>query len=224
MDDSTCSVDGCARGGKLRRGWCDLHYDRWLRNGEVGPAHKLAPGLPQRTCSLDGCDARHEGKGLCRKHYVRKFRTRWSDGIEEECVCEWCDAVFMARTQQGRRGRFCSQGCLSLWKAKEYSSSDAERRAAKLAARARRRSRERHPGFERFDPVEIYDRDGWRCGICSRPIGRSYRSPHPRSASIDHIVPLAVGGLHVRANVQASHRECNGKKRHTGPGQLRLVG
>ena len=30
----TCSIDGCENGGKLRRGWCDMHYRRWRRHGD----------------------------------------------------------------------------------------------------------------------------------------------------------------------------------------------
>lgn len=29
-----CSVQGCGRGGKLRRGWCEPHYDRWRKHGD----------------------------------------------------------------------------------------------------------------------------------------------------------------------------------------------
>jgi len=29
-----CSVDGCDRSGKLKRGWCGPHYKRWWRNGD----------------------------------------------------------------------------------------------------------------------------------------------------------------------------------------------
>jgi hypothetical protein len=36
-----CSVDTCDKGGKLKRGWCEMHYRRWLKNGSVGPAEPL---------------------------------------------------------------------------------------------------------------------------------------------------------------------------------------
>ena len=29
-----CSIDGCEKGGRLRRGWCDKHYWRWLTHGD----------------------------------------------------------------------------------------------------------------------------------------------------------------------------------------------
>ena len=28
-----CSIEGCDKGGKITRGWCIMHYKRWLRNG-----------------------------------------------------------------------------------------------------------------------------------------------------------------------------------------------
>jgi 5-methylcytosine-specific restriction endonuclease McrA len=51
------------------------------------------------------------------------------------------------------------------------------------------------------------------CGICGQPI--DYNLPHtdPMSFARDHIVPLARGGTDTRDNTQASHRDCNSKKR-----------
>jgi hypothetical protein len=97
-------------------------------------------------------------------------------------------------------------------------------KAARRIARHMRRARMRGGEPDRFDPRVIFERDGWRCGICRRRVNRKLQYPHPRSASLDHIVPLAAGGAHVRTNVQCSHLQCNLDKRHTGPGQLLLIG
>lgn len=36
MAKGTCSVEGCERVVHAR-GWCNVHYKRWMRHGEVGP-------------------------------------------------------------------------------------------------------------------------------------------------------------------------------------------
>lgn len=87
-----------------------------------------------------------------------------------------------------------------------------------------RRVRLRGGRVESFTAEEIFERDGWRCGICQQRVGRTLEHPHPRSASLDHIIPIAAGGDHVRENVQCAHLGCNSRKCHLGPGQLLLVG
>jgi len=40
--------------------------------------------------------------------------------------------------------------------------------------------------------------------------------PHPLAPTIDHVVPLAAGGLHEPANVQLAHFLCNARKSDRG--------
>jgi 5-methylcytosine-specific restriction endonuclease McrA len=75
-----------------------------------------------------------------------------------------------------------------------------------------RRAAKRAVPCEDFTDREIYDRDGWRCGICGEGIDAALRWPEPFSVSLDHIVPLARGGSHTRDNVQAAHLRCNMRK------------
>jgi 5-methylcytosine-specific restriction endonuclease McrA len=65
---------------------------------------------------------------------------------------------------------------------------------------------------ERFDATEVYERDGYRCGLCEGKVDPALRYPEPMSASLDHITPLARGGAHTRANTQCAHLVCNLKK------------
>jgi 5-methylcytosine-specific restriction endonuclease McrA len=58
----------------------------------------------------------------------------------------------------------------------------------------------------------VFERDGWRCGICHAVIDQALRWPHPGSATLDHIVPLADGGDHMPSNWQAAHAACNIEK------------
>jgi 5-methylcytosine-specific restriction endonuclease McrA len=45
---------------------------------------------------------------------------------------------------------------------------------------------------------------------------------HPRSPSIDHIVPMSRGGDHVESNLQTACFLCNSLKSNKGGGQMRL--
>lgn len=56
----------------------------------------------------------------------------------------------------------------------------------------------------------IYERDGWVCQICSRPIPIvliDHR--HPLSPTLDHVVPKSLGGGHESENLRLAHRLCN---------------
>jgi 5-methylcytosine-specific restriction endonuclease McrA len=87
--------------------------------------------------------------------------------------------------------RYCSAGC--RYRAK---------------CRRRRVQRAGRP-VERYAAVEVFERDGWACRLCGEGIERAARWPAPLSASIDHVVPVSLGGADVLANVQAAHLSCN---------------
>lgn len=65
--------------------------------------------------------------------------------------------------------------------------------------------RAREAYVEDIDRDFVWVRDGGICGICGTPAD-------PDRWDLDHIVPLARGGLHEYANVQVSHPPCNRKK------------
>ena len=71
--------------------------------------------------------------------------------------------------------------------------------------------------------TKLFERDGWRCVLCGcstpkRLIGKN----HPRSPTIDHIVPMSMGGAHTWDNIQLACRDCNTRKSTRTVGQLRL--
>lgn len=68
---------------------------------------------------------------------------------------------------------------------------------------------------------KIFERDGWRCQLCRKPVRRTAVVPHPLAPTLDHIVPLAAGGLHEPANVQTAHFICNSVRGAGGVAQLR---
>lgn len=51
------------------------------------------------------------------------------------------------------------------------------------------------------------------CAICGGIVDKSLKAPHPMSASVDHIIPIAKGGHPADiSNLQLTHRACNRAK------------
>jgi len=70
---SICTVAECDRVAK-KRGWCEKHYNRWLRIGTTDIEHEY--GAPKPSCVVDGCElpGTPRGTGYCYKHYRRYYR------------------------------------------------------------------------------------------------------------------------------------------------------
>jgi hypothetical protein len=95
-------------------------------------------------------------------------------------------------------------------------------------ARTRARRMRKAETWDGVSDAEILERDGWRCqipGCKRRPIRQDLKYPHPRSKSIDHIVPLSEGGGDTAANKRASHLGCNvARGNRGGMDQLAMIG
>ncbi len=51
------------------------------------------------------------------------------------------------------------------------------------------------------------------CGICGKPVDFTLKYPHPLSACIDHVIPIAKGGHPSDYdNLQLAHWTCNRQK------------
>lgn len=115
---------------------------------------------------------------------------------------------------------YCSIRCRRYPAAKKWESK-AECYAHH---RHKRRAQIKSRPHERFSRKSIYERDGWKCGICGKPVDPNAAYPSLMSASLDHITPLALGGAHTRSNVQCAHFICNSRKTHRGKGgQFKLA-
>lgn len=86
-----------------------------------------------------------------------------------------------------------------------------------------RKYRKRAATVEEVWRPKVYERDGWCCRLCGEPVEREAVAPHPLAPTIDHIVPLALGGEHSYANVQLAHFRCNWQKGTTMPDAVQMV-
>lgn len=63
-------------------------------------------------------------------------------------------------------------------------------------------------------------RDGWRCQLCGDLIDQHAMPRSPRSATVDHIVPVLDGGSwYAMENLRAAHLVCNSVRANKGRGQ-----
>lgn len=73
----------------------------------------------------------------------------------------------------------------------------------------RRRARHLAAYVAPVNHEQIWIRDSGVCQLCCEPIDPELKWPHPLSRTLDHVVPLMLGGTHEPSNVQLAHARCN---------------
>lgn len=135
--------------------------------------------------------------------------------------CRQCGVSFV-RTEDGASRYLCSEACRESASLahKETARRSPSRRADKKLRRAIARGAN---GGEKIDPIKVFERDAYRCGICGSRTSKGKRGTyHPKAPELDHIVPVSAGGLHTYSNVQCACRSCNISKGASMWGQLHL--
>lgn len=125
----------------------------------------------------------------------------------------------------GCSNRVRARGMCSTHYAKAWATENREKHLANVRTQGMRyRARKRGAFVENVHRDEVLKRDGWRCQICGKKIPKTAVYPDPLSPSVDHVVPLSLGGKHEMKNVQAAHLICNSLKSDVGAGdQLALL-
>lgn len=126
------------------------------------------------------------------------YRGRYIPVRRQPMPCTFCGETFIPPKRQGRR-RTCSEKCRK-----------ARLRLAREPHRLARRARERGARKVGLVTVELLrQRDGCACWICGEEMRFTGDRLHPRYRSIDHLVPLSLGGEHSLANTALACMECN---------------
>lgn len=140
-----------------------------------------------------------------RAYYDRKAAGEPARMVEHEVECGNCGTTFTAKHP---RARWCSKTC-------------------QIRHRARDASRRRGParlGDVPYTDREIFVRDKWRCHLCGKKVDQAISRRSPEGASIDHLIPLSLGGADAPANVATAHNRCNREKGvRARDEQLRLI-
>ena len=191
-------------GGKFQSKRSDAIYCSQKCNNRAAYAVRYPPIIPRECeyCEEIYQPVKKKSARYCGKECQNKawYDTNYTPVIPAmiTVTCEYCEMEFQAwRTTR----RYCSKRCGF------YAHPDRWARSNK--ARAERYGVEYEGDIDR---LEILNRDNWVCHICSCPIGQSHVWPDGRMGSMDHVVPVSMGGPHTRGNLRAAHLRCNIRK------------
>jgi len=209
MSKRTCIECGVSIEGTKRLKFCSD-----LCNWRVKERRKKASGYYQRE------DVRERRNRQFRERYQgaisegrhpaeykrRKNRHKWT------LNCLHCDGLI---DEPNAVRKYCSNACLI--EARRIRKRANRRNWADYELRNQHSTHKRRAirygvHYELFDKIDVFERDNWKCGICGKLVDRSSVFPDPFSASLDHIVPMSLGGAHSADNTQCSHLSCNLRK------------
>lgn len=176
----------------------------WCRASATGPL----PTLP--------------GGRACRVSYFtcRECLRLTASPSASRTICKSCAPhhSYVVVTPHPIQCRQCGATFIGKWRRLCDACSESNARRAHRSSRDRWKSLVRGRSYRVSD---IYERDGWRCHLCGKVCTRGEKVPHPKAATIDHLVPIAAGGSDDPANVATAHFICNSKRGVGGVVQLR---
>lgn len=133
--------------------------------------------------------------GKCRKCYLQHYNKKWN--AKQERKTESHTHCFECNKRLKRRFvKFCSRRCTERYK------------------KIKRRAMKSNVVCEPVCRWNVYQRDKFKCYICGVKVIVGGKNTNYRQATIDHVVPLRLGGHHAEYNLRCCCRRCNAKKRH----------
>ena len=248
--------DRCKQRGKDRRRSEKRHL-RYLAQGfgrrtcEVCGAEYIATWNEQRAC---GCSCGFFLKRMDAGLPLYSKRLHGQHSHIAITPCAMCGDLFVTHAKNGARrycaacertahlggtwvrGRKVCSDCgapIPVYKGSGNYCAECARQRLRDWVRARGGNSHAHRArffgvpYESVDRVRVFERDHWRCHICGRKVLRPGSFPHPRSPSVDCLVPLSVPGSpgYVYTNVACACLLCNSiKSNGCTEEQLLLVG
>lgn len=219
MDKPTCSVEGCKK-VQLARGWCPMHYQRWRSTGSLDKP-------PAKARALCSCGKAVYARGMCRSCYRADYYLRNKErenASAREYYAERAPEMrarqlayyythpeyFAAKYQANKEAIAVRRQELDSDPVRIMRRREREREWRKdnpgWALRNRENQRRRQANGESVSYAAILAEWGMVCHICTGEI-ESVEDLH-----MDHVIPLAKGGLHVADNIRPSHALCNLRK------------
>lgn len=215
-----CGVAGMCRARgrlRLRCDACIVEYKnaerRARRSGGALPRHcprcagPIERGAHRTYCS-DACRLGSRPCEYCAENYVP------TESGQRFCSLSCAYEIRRGQTlPKTVRCRGCDVEVVTLGTVAVCGSCKAGREREQWQGRnRRRRAALRQVPSEPYTLAEIAERDGYCCQLCRAPVDMDVPWPDRWSPTIDHVLPLALGGDDTRANVQLAHLACNSSK------------
>jgi hypothetical protein len=187
------SVDAPIRSNNLRSRW-RIRWDE---------AHEAPVGAIQ----CFPCAKWFVPAGTSHTHCSVKCERLQVDGVEVFWII-WCPDCKNARTvKRGRGHRMVARCATCAARAFHEKTLRSSAKRASLMANV--------PITGDVSVEQLRKVDGDNCHLCNKRIDFELKSPHPMSATVDHLIPLSLVELnpwHGPGNVALAHRKCNSSK------------
>jgi hypothetical protein len=159
-----------------------------------------------RNCTwcLTDFQTQYQDKIYCTKlcaQRSRDLRKRIRNGTQRPIhkrSCKGCGENFVTRRKEQV---YCSTQC------NRWMREQMKRETARIRGKSQWNAAQR-PTWK----ARIYYGNKGICQLCFQPIDLTLDYPNPMSFSIDHIVPVSLGGTHKLKNLQSAHLLCNSKR------------
>ena len=200
----SCASPPCEEVFTTRRSYqkyCSPRCSRRARNRRQREARQDWP------CAAEGCERPGVNSSqLCDMHFRRRQRGIPFDqpvygSGPKTCTVEGCSNRTYWLKMCRRHYRLFHAANGADWAAVELESSNNKAKTELYGGE-----------WSHVNRVEVFERDGWVCQLCGERVDPLLKGPDPLAASLDHIVPVSLGGDHLPENCQLAHLGCNSSK------------
>lgn len=225
-----CTIDDCSK-PVVARTWCREHYNRWHAHGDPRAGAQRATRCVICKAEIQGNAGRRYCGTSCRaraSYLAKKASGRYEQDLAKKrdayiprtprettppviCATPGCERTNKARSMCGMHYHQWERG------QGKHTPSDAWSPRRQAHWRKRAAKRRGATVVETIYHESIFIRDHYMCALCGEPVDKTLTHPDPMSASLDHRVPIALGGTHTRDNVQCTHLACNLAKGKADP-------
>lgn len=210
-----CSVCGLEKPKKgSAKGMCKSCYEK-QRIARVG----RKPNRSYVVCKRCGYIKVHGGKGFCDSCYNwnlrqtnEEYRIACNKATSRRSKERWANDPDYVAQQLKKNKKWVEENREKKRAINRKYNRSRKGRLRDKKKLSMRRAREKCSIVEDIHPIEIFERDDYVCGLCGKRIDPLKKYPDLMSASIDHIIPVSLGGNHTYDNLQAAHFLCNTRK------------